>query len=148
MFSHRSRPGSPLLLLALAAFCVAGRCMAAELPSDELKGCADFAPRILMESGNVFSPLVMNGVAAMAPLPAQTARIFCAWLEIAAAGQMSRSDTLWFQAGYGGAPGDLGSGAPAFPKWDSPNPSLFRALPGETNHVPLDATPFSLPAGR
>ncbi|MDR3461309.1 MAG: hypothetical protein P4L76_03210 [Beijerinckiaceae bacterium] len=119
--------------------------MAAELPSDEPKGCAELTPRILIEAGKVMSPLVLTGITALAPLPTQTAQIVCAWVEIAAAGQISRSDTLWFQAGYGGAPGDLGSGAPAFPKWDSPNPSLFRASPGE---LPLDPNPFSRPAGR
>jgi len=145
MFSHRSRPGSSVLFLALAAFCAAGRGMAAELPSDEPKGCADFIPRALIDAGNAMNPLVLTGATALAPLHAQTAQIFCAWVEIATAGQISRSDTLWFQAGYGGAPGDLGSGAPAFPKWDSPNPSLFRVLPGE---LPLDPNPFSHPAQR
>jgi hypothetical protein len=144
MFRRRLAPGFAVLLVTLTALCAAGRGMAAALPGDDEKECPDFVPHVLLDAvANSVSKPVINSILAIAPLPVQTARIFCAWFNSEAAAQMSRSDTLWFQAGYGGLPGDLGSETPAFPKWDSPNPSLFRVQPSDTSQAPPYSNPFA-----
>lgn len=123
----------------------ASRALAASLPEDDLRGCAAYAPRHLARTADFMTPYLSGAALALLPLPSETAKIVCAWIETAAAsGQMSRRDTLWFQAGYGGLPGGaLAPDAPAFPAWESANPTIFRVSPGRGGTI--DPNPFAPP---